>query len=401
MNNQNHRSIIENTQFFIACLYFASLNFEVFSPIVPDFSVAKMAALLYIFVSLLTPTKLLSTRNIKVPLFSIFAMFFLMILSSIIHMESNRSIFSTTLFLNIIMFWLLLNHQRRDGRVFHQGLLWFSVSSFVVGLCFYFGIGVSVDDELRMVVFGENANGLGVKMGVGALFLLNYCLNHTGNKLLYRPWLLVMVIPMLSLLFATASRVAIVVFALGVILFVLLRQTKRTFTKFLWLIVGLVALYYGYRIILQQEVLMTRIEKTIEEGNVSGRDYIWSKYIDLIEEHPILGVGFTGADQYSYEVFGQVKSPHNVLIEVTLYSGVLGLACFLVFLFCLYRDAWLYSKRLHNLGPLITSLAAIGMVLSGQALGDKLFWTLAAFAISYSLEKTTSVEMFSYETKTI
>ena len=244
MNNQNHRSIIENTQFFIACLYFASLNFEVFSPIVPNFSVAKMAALLYIFVSLLTPTKLLSTRNIKVPLFSLFAMFFLMILSSIIHMESNRSIFSTTLFLNIIMFWLLLNHQRRDGRVFHQGLLWFSVSSFVVGLCFYFGIGVSVDDELRMVVFGENANGLGVKMGVGALFLLNYCLNHTSNKLLYRPWLLVMVIPMLSLLFATASRVAIVVFALGVILFVLLRQTKRTFTKFLWLIVGLVALYY-------------------------------------------------------------------------------------------------------------------------------------------------------------
>ena len=284
MNNQNHRSIIENTQFFIACLYFASLNFEVFSPIVPNFSVAKMAALLYIFVSLLTPTKLLSTRNIKVPLFSLFAMFFLMILSSIIHMESNRSIFSTTLFLNIIMFWLLLNHQRRDGRVFHQGLLWFSVSSFVVGLCFYFGIGVSVDDELRMVVFGENANGLGVKMGVGALFLLNYCLNHTSNKLLYRPWLLVMVIPMLSLLFATASRVAIVVFALGVILFVLLRQTKRTFTKFLWLIVGLVALYYGYQIILQQEVLMTKNEKTIEEGNVSGRDYIWSKYIDLIEE---------------------------------------------------------------------------------------------------------------------
>ena len=143
---------------------------------------------------------------------------------------------------------------------------------------------------------------------------------------------------------------------------------------------------------------MTRIEKTIEEGNVSGRDYIWSKYIDLIEEHPILGVGFTGADQYSYEVFGQVKSPHNVLIEVTLYSGVLGLACFLVFLFCLYRDAWLYSKRLHNLGPLITSLAAIGMVLSGQVLGDKLFWTLAAYAVSYSLVKTTSGELSSDQT---
>lgn len=401
MNNQNHRNTIENLQYFIACLYFASLNFEVFSPIVPNFSVAKMAALLYIFTSLLTPTKLFSTSNIRLPLLSVFAMFFLMVLSSIIHMQSNSSIFSTTLFLNIIMFWLLLNHQRRDERVFHQGLIWFSVSSFVVGLCFYFGIGVSVDDELRMAVFGENTNGLGVKMGVGALFLLNYCLNHTRKKLLYRPWLLVMAIPMLSLLFATASRVALLVFAVGAVLFVMLRQTKRKYTKFLWLIAGLIALYYGYQVVLQQEVLMSRMEKTIDEGNLSGRDYIWSKYMDLIEKHPVIGVGFHGADSYALEVFGKAKSPHNVFIEVTLYSGVLGLACFLLFLFCIYHDAWLYHKRLHNLGPLITSLAAIGMVLSGQALGDKLFWSLAAYAISYSVVKTTYVEVSSDQTKTI
>lgn len=395
MSNKAQYSAVQNIQFVFACLFFASLNFEVFSPIVPDFSVAKMAALLYIGSSLLTPKKLFSTRNIRLPLYSVFAMFFLMVLSSIIHMQSNKSIFSTTLFLNIIMFWLLLNHQRRDSRVFHQGLLWFSISSFVVGLSYFFNIGVTVGEDLRVVVFGENANGLGVKMSVGALFLLNYCLNHTRKKLLYRPWLLVMAIPMLSLLFATASRVALLVFAFGVVLFVLLRQTKRTYTKFLWLFVGLIAIYYGYQVVLQQEVLMTRMEKTIDEGSVSGRDYIWSKYMDLIKEHPVLGVGFTGADQYAFEVFGQAKSPHNVLIEVALYSGVLGLACFLVFLFCLFRDAWLYRKRLHNLGPLITSLAAIGMILSGQALGNKLFWTIAAYAISYSLVKTTFVEMSS------
>lgn len=395
MNNQKNRNIIENLQYFIACLYFASLNFEVFSPIVPNFSVAKMAALLYIFMSLLTPTKLFSTRNIRPPLFSVFAMFLLMVLSSIIHMQSNSSIFNTTLFLNIIMFWLLLNHQRRDERVFHQGLLWFSISSFVVGLCFYFGIGVSVGDDLRMVVFGENANGLGIKMGVGALFLLNYCLNRSPEKPINKPWLLVMAIPMLSLLFATASRVALIVFAVGAVLFVMLRQTKRKYTKFLWLIAGLIALYYGYQIVLQQEVLMSRMEKTIDEGNVSGRDYIWRKYIVLIEEHPVLGVGFHGADNYALEVFGKAKSPHNVLIEVALYSGVLGLSCFLLFLFCLFRDAWFYRKKLHNLGPLITNLATIGYVMSGQALGDKLFWTLAAYAISYSVVKTSYVKMSS------
>lgn len=386
---------VQNIQYVLACLFFASLNFEVFSPFVQNLSVAKMVAFLYMGVSLLTPHGLFLVRNIKLPLFLVWSMFFLMVFSSIIHMRINRSIFDTTLFLNIIMFWLLFNHQRRDSRVFHQGLIWFSVSSFIVGLCYYFNIAVTIDNDMRVVVFGENANGLGVKMGLGTLFLLNYCLDHSLERPIYKPWLLVMTIPMVSLLLATASRVAILVLASGAILFVLLRQTKRKVTKVIWLVVGLVALYYGYQIILDQEVLMTRIERTVDEGSVSGRDIIWSKYIDLIEEHPVLGVGFTGADQYALEVFGQTKSPHNVIIEVALYSGVLGLSCFLVFLFCLYRDAWLYRKKQNNLGPLITSMAILGLVMSGQALGVKLFWTLAAYAISYSVVNETLVEKTS------
>ena len=128
---------------------------------------------------------------------------------------------------------------------------------------------------------------------------------------------------------------------------------------------------------------------------------MWTKYLDLIKEHPILGVGFTGADQYALREFGQARSPHNVIIEVALYSGVLGLACFLVFLFCLYRDAWLYRKKRNNLGPLITSMAIIGLVMSGQALGVKLFWTLAAYAISYSLVKPRPLKYRLIKPKTL
>jgi len=383
-------SSVQQIQFFFACLFFASLNFEVFSPIISNFSVAKMAALLYLGVSLLSPKDLLLVNRIKTPLFLIFAMFFLMVLSSIIHMKSNSSIFSSTLFFNIIMFWLLLNHQRRDVRVFHEGLLWFSISSFIVGVCYFLNIGVTEGEDMRVVVFGENANGLGIKMGVGALYLLSYCLSHSSEKYIYRPWLLVMVVPVISLLLATASRVSILVFGSGAMLFVLLRYSKSKFQKIVWLLVGFLALYYAYQIVLEQEVLMARMELTIDEGNVSGRDVIWERYLDLIKEHPLLGVGFTGAEDYAMEVFGGVLSPHNVLIEVALYSGVLGLVCFVLFLLCVFRDAWLSQKRKYNLRPLITSMAIIGMVLSGQALGVKLFWVLTAYAISYRIVPTTT-----------
>lgn len=378
-------SPIQNIQFFFACVFFASLNFEVFSPIIPNLSIAKMAAVLYMGALLLTPKNLFSVKKIKLPIGLAFAMFFLMVLSSIIHMQTNQSIFNTTLFLNIILFWLLLNHQRRDERVLYKGLFWFSVSSFIVGVFYFLNIGVTIDDEMRVVVFGENANGLGVKMGTGVLFLLSYTLCHSPEKPIYRPWLLFMTIPMVSLLLATASRVSILVLGSGLVLFVLFRPSKRNITKLLWLLIGIIALYYGYQIVLRQETLMNRMERTIDEGYVSGRDYIWEKYIDLIEEHPILGVGFSGADSYAMEVFGRIRSPHNVIIEVAVYSGVLGLTCFLLFLFCIYWDAWRNCKHRKDIGALITSMAILGLVLSGQALGVKLFWTLAAYAISYRI----------------
>lgn len=374
---------VQNIQFFFACLFIASLNFEVFSPFVENFSVAKMAALLYLAFSLLTPHGLLISKNIKYPLLSVWSMFFLMVLSSIIYMQRNTTIFDTTLFLNIVMFWLLLNHQRRDERVFHEGLLWFSVSSFFVGLCYYSGIGITIADDMRVVVFGENANNLGIKMAVGALFLLNYCLNHSKERAIYKPWLLLMAIPMVALLLATASRVSVLILGSGVVLFILFRQFRRKGQKILWLLLGVVAFYYGFQIVLNQDVLMARMERAIDERSISGRDYLWEKYIDIAKEHPVLGVGFHGADQYAIEVFDEVRSPHNVLIEVAVYSGVLGLMCFLLFLFYVFYDVWRYRKNEHNLGPLITSMAIVGMVLSGQALGVKLFWTIAAYAISY------------------
>ena len=380
---QDKHTKIQNIQFFSICLFFASLNFEMFSPIVKNFSVAKMAAILYLGVSLLTARNLFNLKDIKSPVYCALIMFFLMVLSSIIHMDINVSIFDSSLLLNIIMFWFLLNHYRRDERIFKEGLLWFAVSSFVISVFYFFNIGVSISEDLRVVVFGENANTLGVKMASGALILLDYCLNHSSQKPIYRPWLLLMAVPILSLMLATASRVSLLIFGLGAVLFVLLRPSKRRWTRFLWLIIGVVGLIIAYQIVLSEDVLMARMEQTIDDGNLSKRDYIWIKYLELIEQNPILGVGFTGADQYSMEVFQMARSPHNVFIEVALYSGILGLVWFVAFFFSIMHDAWLYVKKRKVLGPLILSIAIIGMVMSGQALNIKLFWVLAAYAISY------------------
>lgn len=392
---KNKYTSAQNIRFFFACLFFASISFEVFSPFVEDFSLSKMVALLYIGCSFMNFKGLLSVKSLGLPLFSIWTMFFLMVFSSILHLQMNRSCFDFTIFLNILMFWLLLNHHRLDPRVFQKGLIWFSVSAFIVSICYYLNIGVTID-EGRVMVFGENANSLGIKMGVASLLLLPYCLDHSPEKPLYKPWLLVMVIPMVSLSLATASRVSLLVLGMGLVLFVLLRKMKRKLMKFLWLLLGGLALWLCFQVVLKQELLMTRVERTIDEGSISGRDVIWQEYISLIKQYPALGVGFTGAEQYAIAVFQKAWSPHNVIIEVALYSGILGLIFFLIFLFGIFKDAWLYRKRKNIIGPLMTSMAILGLVLSGQALGVKLFWILAAYAISYRVITTTSIEKGVY-----
>lgn len=389
-----NNSKIKNIQYFLACLFLASLNFEMFSPFVEKFSVAKMAAYLYLAGLLLSPKGLLSVKNIEIPLFSIIIMFILMVASSIVHTLQNTSFFSSTVFLNIITFWLLLNHCRRDNRIFHEGFLWFSMSCFVMGVLYYQGIGIASDNIGRVSIFGDNSNDTGVKMAIGILFLLNYCIDHPtaqsdGNSKeikIYRPWLLLFTIPMFLLLFGTASRTALLVLVAGSVLFVLLRNTGGIKKKIPSLVVGIVALVIGYSVISKQDVVMARMNDTIEEGSLSGRDEIWNVYLPFIEEHPLIGTGFTGHYNYAIAIMGRASSPHNVLIEVALYSGIIGLFFFLVFLYNVFIDAWKYKKKKNNLGPLITSMAIVGMVLSGQALGVKLFWALAAYALSYRFE---------------
>ena len=381
----NKHNQIQNLQYFFVCLFFASLNFEVFSPIVEQFSVSKMVAILYMASLLITPQKLFSTKDFGAPMASVIIMFLLMIFSSMIH--GSRQIFDFSIFLNIIMFWMLLNHTRKDVRVFDEGLFWFSVSSCFVGICSMIGLGVAIGDDMRVTVFGENANNLGFKMGLGTLFLINYCLNHTPSQQIYKPWLLLMIIPMVSLLLGTASRSSVIFLAVGCILFVLLRPSKKMSTKVLWLVIGSVLLLWGYKTIQKQDVLMKRMERTINEGSLSTRDEIWAVYGQVIRAHPTLGVGFSGGEKASREQFGYVRSPHNVFLEVALYSGVIGLSFFAFFMFLMFRGAWRYYIRLQDIGPLMTCVALLMLVLSGQALSQKMFWAFAAYAISFPIYK--------------
>ena len=380
LSTYNFRSEL---QFFVVRLFFASINFEIFSPVIKDFSAAKYFGLLYILVSLFTPIgKLFTTKNIAKPLVAVLLLFFTMVASSFISMSMNVSFWNSTIFSNIIFCWLLFNHSLRDPRVFKEGLLWFVYSSAVLGVLAFFGVGVELNLEGRLSIFGDNANSIGAKMAVAAIFLLVYCLNNYKNHGIRSPWLLLLLIPIVFLLLATASRLAFLMLAAGFVLFIILKPTKHFYTKLIYLLIGVVVSVSLWNVILEQNVLFSRLMETTQSGNVSGRDKIWDVFINVIEENPIIGIGFTGHYNYKIPGYYKVMSPHNVFIEVLLYSGVVGLMFFLNFLYFLFKSSLFCLRKYKLLGPLLMSIAMLGVIMSGQVLGFKIFWVIAAYILS-------------------
>ena len=379
-------SKIKSLQYFFVCLYFASINFEVFSPFIEELSVSKIAAYLYLGASLLTPKQLFRTDKIKKYIYIPLLLFLLITLVSLFNINYfSSSFFNTTLLLNIIMFWFLINHYRRDDRIFDKGFIWFVISSALLGTFYLLGIGADLNLDGRISMFNDNSNGIGVKMAIASLYLFDYTLNNKYKKI-YKPYYLLLIIPIVSLLIATASRVAFISFFLGISLFFTLQKTRKISSKLLIVLVGVVVIIIGFNYLQNTDsTILFRLNQSINEGNLTGRDVIWKGYMPTIIQNPIFGVGMTGKSSASIKYFSQDWSPNNVFIEILLYSGFVGLFIFLIFLFYFYKNAYLYYKNNNILYPLLLSLPVMGLLLSGQLLGVKIAWLIFAIAFSRKL----------------
>jgi O-antigen ligase len=192
---------------------------------------------------------------------------------------------------------------------------------------------------------------------------------------------------------ATASRTAFLIVVLALICMVLLYKTKRRFVKILFIIAGCWVIISGYNSILGGDnTLATRMETTTDDNNLSGRDSIWSALLPYVNKHPLFGVGQTGYVEISLEALSETKtmesgaiygfSPHNVLLEVLLYTGIVGFIIMLLFWGKIGVAALKIYTISGNATFLLCLVPMLGCILSGQILEDKLAWMLCALIVS-------------------
>jgi O-antigen ligase len=264
-----------------------------------------------------------------------------------------------------------------------KGMIGFALGSVVMVLLFFTGIGVEYI-EGRVSMFGDNQNTLGIKVTVSTIILLTAVIQNRLN-FGWKRYLFLIPIPfMLFFIGETGSRVSIISFTLAFITGSILYKTKANLTKIGILIGSAVVLILIGVLLMQSEIIVERLVKTSTSGDLGSRDMIWKTIIPIIEENPIFGVGKTGYDFQSVLLFGIPKNPHNVILEILCYTGIIGLIIYLIFIFeVLKRSYQSYSQRGWLL-PLLLFSPILGMFTSGHILGTKFCWIIFAYMISSS-----------------
>lgn len=366
-------------------LFFFSINFEVWAPLGGNFSLSRITGLLY-FLSILPAYKyFFKISYLGSYVKNIWLFFGFLVIISIININSfSTRFFDFSIFQNIVLFWILLNHERKEPGILIKGMFCFALGSIVLSILYLVGLGVE-NENGRVKLFGDNENIIGIRMSISSIILLLIVILNSFNLKRFRFLLLAPIPLMLNLMADTGSRVSLLSFVLMFLTGILLIKTKKTWYKAIILAFGTIIFLYIVQHILQSEILMLRIIKASSEGDLAGRDIIWQKLIPLIKANPVFGVGISGYEEFANNIFGETMSPHNVIIEILCYSGIIGLAIYLIFIIRVFMMAISMYKIKKTILPILLLIPITGLIFSGQILNVKIGWLLFAYIIGDGL----------------
>ena len=379
---------VKKLQNYALYLYFFFVNFQELSFFgVNNFSIPKFTILIYLVTIMIQHKDYIKISYIKNIIGTILAFFGLLTIISLLNINDlSARFFNFGLFQNIILFWILINHGRKDIRAMEKAMLMLALGSIVLALIYNAGIGVLIDDNGRKSLFGDNSNILSIRMVISTLIIF---LTVAQNRLqigLYRFLFLIPVISMVQLMADTGSRKGFVSFSLAIIVGIFFYKAKNNWNKIAVIIVGTFSFAYFLRFILNSEVIMLRILKTAESENVDevlgGRGEIWNNLITVIQNNFIFGIGETGY----FALFG-LASPHNVFIEVLIYSGIIGLLLYLIFILRISYCAYKCAKIKGIILPALLMSPIFSLLISGQILTMKLGWIVMAYVVSVYLNE--------------
>lgn len=387
---------INDTNNFALLLFVFGVNFEYWDPfgLQGVFSISKMAAIIYI-ASWVPKIKQISFKQVNyflIPLIFYLLMEFFSSSINNIYVSSILGTFNFKLAQLLLILVLIVNHLYNSPRMLNYVLYAFIINILLLSILSIFGIGISYNDnatleEGRLRMFGENPNIIGLKASLALIMVFYYFFEV---KLKLKIILVVVMLPLLSMLIATASRGALLAMFFGLAILLLIQQLTLV-KKIVLLGLGIIFSVWLFNYIMKSdELFASRMNVFLEEGN-TGRNDLWEGAVEIIQDHFIIGVGRQGALPMMRQYIGRAMDPHNVFLYVLMTTGIIGFTFFMTFIIRLmYR---LYLKFKIDKNPLFLVLFAIllfNMSKAGGFIGSTFMWFLSAILIGASLHSYNS-----------
>jgi len=264
-----------------------------------------------------------------------------------INKENSIHDFYSHLIRYIILYYILIHFFSSKKRL--VSLSWVIIISgtiFSIGGLFYFYLILGNSLLSRLWSLSQRpVNVVGVISGISILFALNQL--YFEKHIYRRAALICCFFPLAGIIIAGQTRSVLVGIFLATIL--LLGHKKKNIVIIIGIFSAIVAISpYKGRFILNRSVLND--DRISIMNNMNYISY------EMIKEHPIIGIGF-GLETYrelDLEKYNKrlpekiqrqqlIADPHNMILDVGVRAGVVGLAFFLGILFVFFRMCWLFA----------------------------------------------------------
>ena len=362
-----------------------ALNFDYFT--IGSVSLVSLFYIIYFLTAFLYIGSL-SLNHFKRLLNPVIVYILLLIFINILNVnETDSQVFPVSFIFCFILFLFALNHLEKDslaGVFLTSGIM---TGGIILSICYLLDVGVEYELG-RITLFGCNSNNLGCLMCLTFAIIIYDCIiKDIYHFEIFRFLFILLIVPIVLLILGTASRTAFLALFLVLLSTLFLTPTRKKLTKVFVLITLGISIACGYEYLEEYELMYDRIIESAEEGDASGRDLIWTRLLTVAVENP-MGIGQTGYTEYvnknttSNDINGGA-SPHNVPLEIYLYTGFIGLFFMSIFGYRVFRSAWYKYRKENYLLPFLLVIVLIVQMLFGQLLIFRTAWLSFAFICAF------------------
>jgi O-antigen ligase len=351
------------------------------------FSIAKLIGFIYLAIMIPAIMEFKTPKIYKEVLWPVLFFFGFLTVINIFNIRTGYSeFFDFSIFQNIILLWILINHEIIDNLVLEKSLISFALGTIVLSILFSAGIGIEHDPlTYRTTIFGDNANSVGIHMSISLIILFVALIQNRLSLKLLRFVLMAGIPFIFYAMISTGSRVSFIAFIMALFTFFALFKTKNKWGKPVFILFATFVTIYTWHFFLKSEGITQRLILSIQEGDLSNRDIIWKSIFPIWLENPFFGIGQTGYDYVVFAANNRLVSPHNVVLEILCLTGITGFFFYFLFLFRISKVSFMLYRKYNYLLSILLLIPVTGLLMSAQLLQVKIGWIIYAYILANSI----------------